>query len=74
MVNTARKCLLARGNRGITHGFMLKRSFPACGVGDTGANPLSAQAGEVGPVGLVGEEAFLLWISCTCFGSETATD
>lgn len=53
---------------------MLKRSFPTSGFGDTGADPSSVQEGEVGPVGLVGEEAFLLWISCTCFGSETATD
>lgn len=53
---------------------MLKKSFPTSGFADRGAKPLFVQAGEVSPVGLVGEEAFLLWISWTCFGLETATD
>lgn len=69
----------------ITHGFMLKKSFPASGVavrrlfsfsapllsGRATAPPAGA-AGDVGLVGLVGVETFLLWLSCTCFGLETA--
>lgn len=73
LITYANLCLLGE-IRGITHGFMLKISFPTSGLSETGANPLSVQEGGVGPVGLVGKEAFLLWISCTCFGSEAATD
>lgn len=71
----------------VTHGFMLKRSLPASGFAALRVDPLSAPLlsvqvaappadplGEVRLVGLVGEEAFLPWISCTCFGLDTATD
>lgn len=73
LITYANLCLLGE-IRGITHGFMLKISFPTSGFSEMGANPLSVQEGEVGPVGLVGKEVFFLWISCTCFRSETATD
>lgn len=78
-------CSMLSWVKPITHGFMLKRSLPASGVASV--DPLSAvllsfqaEAPPVDPlgdlrlVGLVGEEAFLLWISCTWVGLETATD
>lgn len=79
--------LRAEWRRKVTHGFMLKRSLPASGFAAPAVNPLSAPLlsvqvaappadplGVVRLVGLVGEEAFLPWISCTCFGLDTATD
>lgn len=67
----------------VTHGFMLKRSLPASGFADKRVEPLlsvqvaappAGPLGDAGLVGLVGEEAFWLWISCICLGLETATD
>lgn len=64
---------------------MLRWSLPPSGILDerifpfsvilpsvqVAAPPAEVAAGDVGPVGL---EAFLFWISWTCFGSETASD
>lgn len=53
-----------------------KRVFPLSGplLSVQVAAPPAGAAGDMGLVGLVGVEVFLLWISCTCFGLETAID
>ena len=74
-------CFLCWAGRScqVTHGFILKRSLHDSGIDAKTVFPLSAPpaggaAGDVGLVGLVGVAASLLWISCTCFGLETASD